>query len=116
MSASSLKQWPGDVTEDFEVVDIIGKGQYGAVYRAREKSNGRLVALKKVATRGNESARRDIEFEASVLQLCAKSAFVVSFFGVWCNAESDDFWVRCEITIVLLSITTDSRVESPIAQ
>ena len=34
--------------EEFERLNRISEGTYGVVYRAREKSTGRIVALKKV--------------------------------------------------------------------
>ena len=34
--------------ESFERVEKIGEGTYGIVYKAREKTTGKLVALKKI--------------------------------------------------------------------
>lgn len=34
--------------EEFERMNRISEGTYGVVYRAKEKSTGRIVALKKV--------------------------------------------------------------------
>lgn len=34
--------------EDFDVIDVIGKGGFGKVYLCREKFSGELVALKKI--------------------------------------------------------------------
>jgi serine/threonine protein kinase len=38
--------------EEFERLNRISEGTYGVVYRAREKSTGRIVALKKVPRQG----------------------------------------------------------------
>jgi serine/threonine protein kinase len=34
--------------ENFQKIEKIGEGTYGVVYKARDKSTGRLVALKKI--------------------------------------------------------------------
>ena len=34
--------------EGFEKVEKIGEGTYGIVYKAKDKSNGKTVALKKI--------------------------------------------------------------------
>ncbi len=45
--------WRGDVGKSssvskFEKLNRIGEGTYGTVYRARDKENGSIVALKKI--------------------------------------------------------------------
>lgn len=38
------------VTDRFEIIDVIGKGGYGTVYKARDKSTQTICALKKIKT------------------------------------------------------------------
>lgn len=45
---------PGQSIDDFEVVEVLGRGAFGVVYLARQKSLDRLVALKVTANRGSE--------------------------------------------------------------
>jgi serine/threonine protein kinase len=45
--------------EEFERLNRISEGTYGVVYRAREKSTGRIVALKKVRLQSAISATSD---------------------------------------------------------
>jgi len=34
--------------ENFQKIEKIGEGTYGVVYKAKDKSSGRMVALKKI--------------------------------------------------------------------
>jgi serine/threonine protein kinase len=44
----------GETIDDFEVISILGRGAFGVVYRARQRSLDREVALKVAANRGSE--------------------------------------------------------------
>lgn len=40
--------WGGCCVDKYEKLEIIGEGTYGQVWKARDKENGLMVALKKV--------------------------------------------------------------------
>src|SRR5579871_5065676 len=46
---------PGEIVEDFEIVRLLGRGSFAAVYLARQVSLDRLVALKVSAHSGHEA-------------------------------------------------------------
>ncbi len=53
VTAVTADAWRGEVGKSssvskFEKLNRIGEGTYGTVYRARDKENGRIVALKKI--------------------------------------------------------------------
>ena len=48
MSASGGKDWGERCVDVFEVIDQIGEGTYGQVYKAQDKRANVIVALKKV--------------------------------------------------------------------
>jgi serine/threonine protein kinase len=59
---------PRDITEDYENLQIIGKGSFGTVYKAIRKSDGTQVVVKEVLiTSLNEAERRCALQEASTL-------------------------------------------------
>ena len=44
-----LKQWPCQFMDSkYELMDEIGHGTYGSVYRAKRRSDDKIVALKKM--------------------------------------------------------------------
>ena len=54
---------------DFEEQGVLGRGKYSTVFRARQKSTDKLVALKKVQIFDMESdARNEVINEARLLQ------------------------------------------------
>jgi serine/threonine-protein kinase len=61
---------PGDRVGPFDIEKRIGSGAMGAVYRARYRKNGQLVAIKVMAAGldGNKTALARFEREASVLK------------------------------------------------
>lgn len=59
---------PGDMTQDYESLQVIGKGSFGTVYKATRKSDRAQVVVKEVIiTSLNEAERRCALQEASTL-------------------------------------------------
>jgi len=81
-----------DPKKEYEVLETIGKGSFGAVYRARRRESGEVVAIKKVDVKGEdvESIIREIEIMKDI-----KSPFVVRYFGnyFWRNK----IWISMEL-------------------
>lgn len=43
-----------DLSSTYQKIDKIGEGTYGVVYKARERSSGKIVALKKIRLESEE--------------------------------------------------------------
>ena len=57
------------VDDKYEVLEIIGEGGNGVVYKVKEKSTNRILAVKEMRI-GSEKAERDAKREAMILQTC----------------------------------------------
>lgn len=44
----------GELSSAYQKIDKIGEGTYGVVYKARDRSSGRIVALKKIRLESEE--------------------------------------------------------------
>lgn len=64
--------------EAFEKLEKVGEGTYGKVYRAREKSTGKIVALKKTRLHEDEEGVPSTTLrEISILRMLARDPHIV---------------------------------------
>ena len=82
------KQWK--TVQDYEKLDKIGEGSYGIVYKARDKSDGSLVALKKMTEDGDEGLPSCALREIAILDFFRNAPSIVQckdwFIGE-CNSK-----------------------------
>ncbi|PWW72796.1 Pkinase-domain-containing protein [Tuber magnatum] len=64
----------------FEVLEELGSGSFGVVYKAIEKESGTVVAIKHIDLESSEDDIQEIQQEISVLSTCA-SPFVTQYYG-----------------------------------
>src|SRR5262249_25756958 len=86
--------------EDFEIVDQkpIGRGQFGTVFRARRRSDGRVAALKLILHDGENGAGTiEAERHGAMLQreFAARHGMVPEVFDF--GADGDDFYIAMEL-------------------
>jgi serine/threonine protein kinase len=86
--------------EDFELLDPkpIGRGQFGTVFRARRRSDGRLTALKVILHAGeNGAATIAAERHGAILQqaFAAEHGMVPEVFDF--GPDGDDFYIAMEL-------------------
>jgi len=83
-----------DQTQDpellFDIIQPLGEGAYGSVYKALDKRDGELVALKIMPM---DSDNGSLEKEVRIMQKC-KSPYIVNFRGIW--LKDDNIWLAME--------------------
>ncbi|EPS67952.1 hypothetical protein M569_06822, partial [Genlisea aurea] len=92
-SSSSI---PESVTREdpsikYELLHELGKGSYGAVYKARDVKTSELVAIKVISLSEGEEGYEEIRGEIEMLQQCSHPN-VVRYLGSY---QGEEFlWVR----------------------
>ena len=66
---------PGDRVDDFEIVSLLGRGAFGAVYLARQLSLDRQVALKVTAWQGGEGRKMARLEHENIVQVFSETAY-----------------------------------------
>nr|XP_054102356.1 serine/threonine-protein kinase 3 isoform X3 [Callithrix jacchus] len=87
LSEDSLTKQPEEV---FDVLEKLGEGSYGSVFKAIHKESGQVVAIKQVPV---ESDLQEIIKEISIMQQC-DSPYVVKYYGSY--FKNTDLWIVME--------------------
>ncbi|XP_034096107.1 serine/threonine-protein kinase 3/4-like [Gymnodraco acuticeps] len=87
LSEDSLTKQPEEV---FDVLEKLGEGSYGCVFKAHYKETGEIVAIKQVPV---ESDLQEIIKEISIMQQC-NSPHVVRYYGSY--FKNSDLWIVME--------------------
>ncbi|KAL8161458.1 hypothetical protein V2J09_012947 [Rumex salicifolius] len=119
MSTSSI---PDSVTREdphtrYELLEELGKGSYGAVYKARDLRTSELVAVKVISLVEGEEGYEEIRGEIEMLQQCSHPN-VVRYFGSYQGEEY--LWIVMEYcgggsVADLMNVTEEPLDESQIA-
>ncbi|KAH8882872.1 Pkinase-domain-containing protein [Thozetella sp. PMI_491] len=67
-----------DVASHYQVLEELGRGSFGVVYKAIEKATGEIVAIKHIDLESSEDDIQEIQQEITVLSTCA-SSFVTQY-------------------------------------
>ncbi|PNS16546.1 hypothetical protein CAC42_280 [Sphaceloma murrayae] len=59
------------MADDYQVLEELGSGSFGVVYKAIERSTGDLVAIKHIDLEGNDDDIQEIQQEISLLSTCS---------------------------------------------
>ncbi|KAK8657538.1 hypothetical protein V6N13_035769 [Hibiscus sabdariffa] len=97
-SRASLSSIPDNVTREdpstkYELLNELGKGSYGAVYKARDIKTSELVAIKVLSLSEGEQGYEEIRGEIEMLQQCSHPN-VVRYLGSY---QGDEYlWIVME--------------------
>ncbi|KAM4741534.1 serine/threonine-protein kinase 4-like [Anableps anableps] len=87
LSEDSLTKQPEEV---FDVLEKLGEGSYGCVFKANHKETGEIVAIKQVPV---ETDLQEILKEITIMQQC-NSPHVVRYYGSY--FKNRDLWIVME--------------------
>ncbi|XP_054597713.2 TRAF2 and NCK interacting kinase a isoform X3 [Nothobranchius furzeri] len=87
-----------DPTGIFDLVEVVGNGTYGQVYKGRQIRTGQLAAIKIMDVTENEED--ELKSEISMLQKYSHHKNIASYFGVFIKKTSpgmdDQLWLVME--------------------
>ena len=80
----------GDPTDFYELLELLGKGSYGLVYKARRLTDSELMAVKLISLDEKLDDLDELREEIRILQVC-NHANVVTYFGSY--YKDNNLWV-----------------------
>ncbi|KAL2349145.1 hypothetical protein Fmac_003145 [Flemingia macrophylla] len=106
-----------DPTTKYELLNELGKGSYGAVYKARDLRTSEMVAIKVISLSEGEEGYEEIRGEIEMLQQC-NHPNVVRYLGSYQGEEY--LWIVMEYcgggsVADLMSVTDEALDEGQIA-
>ncbi|KAJ8020780.1 Serine/threonine-protein kinase 4 [Holothuria leucospilota] len=87
LSEDNLRKAPEEV---FDLLEKLGEGSYGSVYKANHKETGQILAIKQVPV---DTDLQEIIKEISIMQQC-NSPHVVKYYGSY--FKNTDLWIVME--------------------
>ncbi|XP_055360799.1 myosin-IIIb isoform X3 [Betta splendens] len=95
----------GDPSGDWDIVETIGKGTYGKVYRVTSKKDGSQAAVKVLdpinhPKQSNRDVDEEIEAEYNILRSLSNHPNVVKFYGMFYksdNVSGGQLWLVLEL-------------------
>lgn len=89
--AGRLRTSGQDPTEIFEILAKLGEGSYGSVYKALDKRDGKIVAIKVLEVENEDTT--ELQKEINILKDC-HSEFIVAYKGTF--EKDGHIWIVME--------------------
>jgi serine/threonine protein kinase len=89
---SNLNVSTEDPLKIWDLTERLGEGGVGTVWKAINKRNGQVAAVKIIALDGNDEGLEDILIEINILKDC-QHEHVVGYYGSYLN-KNKELWVR----------------------
>ena len=112
-SRDALASWAQDLPNPegvWELVEMIGEGTYGEVYKGRHLGTGDIAAVKVMDA--VQDKEEDIKAELSVLEKHSSHPNIVTFFGSYLKRDriaDDRIWLVMEVCLVLCCVDCTVR-------
>ncbi|PRP84427.1 hypothetical protein PROFUN_08107 [Planoprotostelium fungivorum] len=105
-----------DLTQEFELVEKLGSGSYGVVWRAIHQKTKTVSAIKIVPV---ENDLEDLFHEISMMKAC-KSPYIINYFGSYFRPGENELWIVMEMCGAgsvsdLMKVTDKTLTEEQIA-
>ena len=81
--------------KQFEILDFIGEGTFGQVYKARHKKTNKIYSVKIIKSE-KISAIEKLIIESSIQKLCSECPYINHYYGSYIDFESKDIWLILE--------------------
>jgi serine/threonine protein kinase len=95
----TVQQLQTDRSSDLELMNLLGEGSFGAVYRAIHKASNAVVAVKIIPHGPNDSESDKIKSEIDILSRC-DSPYIVGYFECFIKPPSrkqpGEMWIVME--------------------
>ncbi|KAJ6227433.1 sterile20-like kinase [Anaeramoeba flamelloides] len=82
-----------DPNKLFELIEILGKGSYGSVYKGKQKGTGEIVAIKMIEYIEEDEGLYELKCEIDILKKC-KQKNIVRYFGTY--FKDSTIWIVME--------------------
>lgn len=85
---------------DYEIIDKLGRGQFGMVYKAKRNTDGKLIALKVIDVNpGDEKlvevSKKEVQY-LKELSTPSCNPFVICYYGSHWNPDTRQFFIEME--------------------
>ncbi|CEO99960.1 non-specific serine/threonine protein kinase [Plasmodiophora brassicae] len=90
LQMSNVKMAADDPTQLFDLLERLGQGSYGSVFKARDRRDGKTVAVKVIPV---ENDLTDLMKEIAILERCC-SAYIVQYKGSF--RRENEIWIVME--------------------
>ncbi|KAI5278725.1 hypothetical protein KEM54_004513, partial [Ascosphaera aggregata] len=82
-----------DMKYRYQVLEELGSGSFGTVWKAIDKSTGEVVAIKQIDLESNDDDIQEVQQEIAVLSSCA-SPYVTQYRGSFLRGHK--LWIVME--------------------